>query len=60
MYTQLWEPPKRRLRIQSRTRFIVFLIIVLALLYLIIPDWIKDMFAERFEVTKQHLAYWLK
>ncbi len=62
MYIRLWEPPKqkRRLRIQSRTRFIVFIFIVLTLLYLLIPDWIKDVFAERFEVTKQQLTYWLK
>lgn len=29
MRIQLWEPPKRRLRIQSRTRFMAFILVVL-------------------------------
>jgi nucleoid-associated protein YgaU len=35
---RLWEPPKRRLRIQSRTRFVVFvLVVVLTVLAILIP-----------------------
>jgi len=38
MWIQLQEPPKRRLRIQSRTRFIVFILfIVLAITAFVIP-----------------------
>lgn len=36
---RLWEPPKRRLRIQSRTRFVVFvLVVVLTVLAILIPQ----------------------
>ncbi len=36
--TRLWEPPKRRLRIQSSTRFVVFiLVVVLTVLTILIP-----------------------
>ena len=35
---RLWEPPKRRLRIQSRTRFVVFiLVVVLTVITILIP-----------------------
>jgi len=38
MRIQLWEPPKRRLRIKNRTRLVVFLLIVLlTILAFIIP-----------------------
>lgn len=60
MQIELWEPPKRRLRIKNKIRFTVSVIILLLILLLIIPKDIKDVFTERFEITKQQLAYWLK
>jgi len=65
MYIRLWEPPKqkRRLRIQSRTRFILFVVIVLAILAFIIHKTYqptKEIILDRYLAVKANLDYWLK
>ena len=61
---RLWEPSKqRRLRVKNRTRFIVFLLIVLTILAFIIHHLhqpAKEIILDRYLAVKESLDYWLK
>ncbi|MCM8900571.1 hypothetical protein KVG29_04925 [Caldicoprobacter algeriensis] len=58
------EPPKqRRLRVKNKVRFVVFLLIVLAILVVIIHHIYqpaKEIMLDRWMALKTNLDYWLK
>lgn len=64
MQIELWEPAKqRRLRVKNKVRFIIFMLIVLALFALFIYHtrhiWVS-VWIDRVNALQANLNYWLK